>query len=311
MLRIMLPTSTITFEGVEKTSYKKGGWKIHYDVTTAPDVAQSEVRLLIYKKSAGRNAPEEYIRRLPSVPISGMMPQSSFQYILWYINCLDIWDQVAEACLVRRLWTRSGRYSVLYSAPVDFDCPVRPVMGCNFAVGSVDTVKQLGELCKNDRVPWKENASMLAPIDVFGRKLLMFHAGRKLLTSDDDRNLDRALNCITFADAALGLDSDNVADENGEDIADYVGKDNALTGAATPQLLEFFSDKNENEWSNSSYVFWWDTTSEGHVVIISNGSVYEYSKSEGGFKFWEDVDDYFHKVKFIKVKGNLREIVPQ
>jgi hypothetical protein len=174
---------------------------------------------------------------------------------------------------------RDGSLRVTVSNPVVFDCPLEPVSGVGFPVGEVATAPQLGQLLNTRRIPYETNGCLLLSLNLFGINLLFFHANKKLITASH-RTLRRGVNCITYVDAAIGTDFDNVMDCTGRQVANAAGAIMVLDGVLGDEMRAYFSDADRATWETLSFIFWWDA----HVVVIHRGVVCEYARSAGRYQ---------------------------
>jgi hypothetical protein len=283
MLRI--PSSLMTqikLKGIHPADLDKGGYKIDLEFHQGPSSIKYDMRLIVYGQSLKYGQPVHIdaarAERLPNIPLSRFITGSGLSLLVKEIANLNLWGKTATAHILLRTWSSGGAASAVLSNPCAINCPVLPVLGADFQLGSAKSARHLGKILTKEKVDYDlSKGSLLRPFKVSGRTMLFFH-GNKLVTSAST-GLSRSMNCITFADTALGLFSKNVASKTGADIAKSAGAKPILEEASGNRLRNFFDQKHISEWGKKGYVFWWD----GHVTIIDCGLVCEYSESHKGY----------------------------
>jgi hypothetical protein len=278
----------VKFDSIRYVQQKDGFFNIRYSVTLPPGVYQAGVRLAIAKEDFCRDPSRDsdyIIHKLPSLSIPQRpgkygvnLTEDQAKLLLWLMMNFGMWGRPVTAYLVVWTCTTSGPATTI-SDPVILDCPLEPIFGVGFNVGDVNTTRQLGALMTARQIPYEINACLLLNLNLFGINVLFFHSNKKLITATHP-SLRRGLNCITFADAAVGTKLDNVMNLDGRGIATAAGATMVLNGVLGNAMRDYFSDANRPTWERESYVFWWEV----HVVVIYRGTVCEYAHSAGSYR---------------------------
>ncbi|MGY4598012.1 hypothetical protein ACVWXL_005758 [Bradyrhizobium sp. GM22.5] len=262
MLKKPPVTVSTHLKGMHPTNLDDGGYKVEYAAQVPPTSKQADARLIISPQvmTTGQaiSLNSEALKRFPGIPYnhhSAVLSDETFSQLLFQIWQQNLWGKSAVAHVLLRTWDTHGRYSTFLSNPCGFNCPVRPVFRISFPLGDTGSVRLLGKLLKKEAVPYDlEKGALLRPFFVNDTPILLFH-GNKLVTAASN-GLSRSMNCITFVDTALGLDSQNVSGRGGAEMAQDAGADEVLSGASGEQLSAFFDPKRKTEWGEKSYIFW-------------------------------------------------------
>lgn len=273
-------TASIKLQSIKRIRIDQGGWQFNYKIT-GPTAARQEVRLVLVRGDTSvdpQSLSDDLIKRLPSVPLGVGLEDLQLQWLLWHIHTLDLWGKAASARLILTQWAANGGFKRTVSNALAFACPVKPILGATFEYGKIATAELLGRTAKAQGVGYSlEKGALLMPYTIGKTPVLLFHGNKKPVVHGG--SLDRALNCITYADAALGVRADNVAGKDGKDIALAAGSRTIYENSPPAKLKTFFGKDKASDWAGRNYVLWMAS----HVVVVKDGVVLEYAHSKNGY----------------------------
>jgi hypothetical protein len=142
-----------------------------------------------------------------------------------------------------------------------FTCPVQPYSGT------------LGlDINAHEALPYRLPSGLIDPTPINGK--YWFRYGGEFVT---DKNM-RGLNCCTYPAAVFRLLKNT---DSGEHLAAELGPSNAndVDGGKYHEALDFLADH-----PRGKYLLWYDFTGGGHVVLVIDGTAYEWSHTAGGYK---------------------------
>lgn len=295
--------TSVKINSINRTGVKQGGYFIDYEIKTSPLVKKTDTRLIITseKMSGGQlqKLSAQEAESMPKVLPSRVSSEAFFACMLQEIGRQKLWDKKAIAYILLRTWDVNQKHQPYVSDPYSFGCPVQPVMNVDFPVGVASSARKLGQLLQREKIPYSKDASLLRPVNVGGASMLIFHANKIFIHGS--QGLERAINCITYADTALGVFSNDLSDKKGDTIVKASGAKTVLEGVLRGELHKYFSEKTKPTWSKQTYVLWWDE----HITIVQDGLVCEYSNSAKSYQE-SDVTEYIKK--FVTVKASLATV---
>jgi hypothetical protein len=286
----------VRFDDIRYIAQKDGFFNVEYALKLPSWAAACTVRLALANESFCRDPDRDsdhIVHRMPSLVIppnparqgrkgkTGVnLTEYQAKLLLWFMSCFGMWGRSITAYLVIYVARIDGRpTAVKVSNPVILDCPLEPAYFGGFSAGDVERTRPLGQALNGRNIPYETNGCLLLNLDVFGVSMWFFHSNKKLITATHP-TLRRGVNCITFADAAVGTELDNVMGLTGKGIADAAGATMVLDGVLGDEMRAYFNDTDQATWGAQSFVFWWDA----HVVIIYRGLVCEYAHSAGTYR---------------------------
>lgn len=232
----------VTFDGVRAIYQHDGFFNVEYKLKLPAGTPACSVRLAVSGSSTPpiANPEMEYVgrhyvvNRLPSLVIpprperqgrrgrTGVnLTEYQAKHLLWILMNLRAWGRPVAAYLVVTAMRQDGTSTTKISNPATIDAPLEPIFGVGFRPGTVETTRQLGALLAARNIPYDWSGCLLLNLDLLGINLLFFQCGLdgKKLVDATRTNLRRGVNCITFADAALGTGFDHVSGYTGREVA--------------------------------------------------------------------------------------------
>jgi hypothetical protein len=286
----------VRFDDIRSIAQKDGFFNVEYALNLPSWAFACTVRLALANESFCRDPSRDggyIINKMPSVVIpprpahqgrkgkTGVnLTEYQAKQLLWFMSSFGMWGRTVTAYLIVYAVSANGlTFAIQVSNPVTLDCPLEPAYFGGFSAGKVAWTRPLGQALNARSIPYESSACLLLNVDLFGVSVWFFHCNHKLITATDP-HLVRGVNCITFADAAVGTNLDNVMGLTGSGIASAAGATTVLDGVPGAEMRAYFSDADRASWAAQSFVFWWDA----HVVIIREGLVCEYAHSAGMYR---------------------------
>lgn len=279
-------------EAIVTKAVRKGGYKLGYKIPGARKApipfAQGPYRVLLGHAST-TNAVD-----ITGRSNSDILGVAEFAKLLHLIEDEDCWGNPLALRLfvskprfgditigIRYLdWVLDKIERVLYediteSTPVDFPCPVRPLEGKLLPLNEDGELKYLGD----SSIP-KFWGRMVEKIDGYD-KYIMKWGGKPEL-----ENGQRGFDCITYAGTVFGAKTTNMG--HTPDLAGEIAP-NILTVTIPPSTESVSLENARPEVvkkffglpaaSTGYYLLY----SAGHVVIVADGTVHEFSEGKGGY----------------------------
>ncbi|HTS53784.1 MAG TPA: peptidoglycan-binding domain-containing protein [Burkholderiales bacterium] len=168
----------------------------------------------------------------------------------------------------------SKRYCAIYIARGDLiigrsrnlavmTCPIRPL-----------NAKPAVIMPEKDTLPYYhgDGAPLVTPTPINDK--YWFRSGGEFVTDNDKRGL----NCCTYPSAVYGLTSGT---DSGEHIANAIagGTANDVDGESYDDMMTFLT-----KHRTGTYLFWYDYSGGGHVVLVVDGEAHEWSQTTGHYK---------------------------
>ena len=291
----------VRFDGIDYVNQKHGffnldytlklpSWAVGYTVKLAldqynVDYKNNETRLKI---SAQWGMPWILIQPRPAprgsqAMTGGNLTEFQAKELLWLMAVGGMWGKRVTAYIVVYA-VSAGGFVVKVSNPVTLDCPFEPAYFGGFPGGKVAWARPLGQALLERKIPYEIDGCLLLNVDVKGVSVWFFHCSKKLVAPDNPNALQRGVNCITYLDAAVGTNLDDVMKLGGGDIAAAAGATIVKQGVLGPEMLAYFNDADRPAWQAQSFILWFDGPPDGHCVLIHQGRVCEYSRNAGEYR---------------------------
>jgi hypothetical protein len=270
---------SLRFEGVSRSKIDSGGWKLKFDFKRGATTKSAVVLALAAKdvtKLPSSFLKMRVLRTLPRLGVDSGITSGNIGSLLKHIDRQGLWGQEAAAFLIGVTKDATGHLATMVSPPQSFFCPYAPVTNVTFDVGKSSTVRKLGALLAEQKIPYEIDACLARSYDLLGEQVLVFH-GSNFFKPDGKVKLERGLNCITFLDLALGTNLSNVSGKTGADIVSALSG-TVLVNTNVSKIRSHFTGAKDTR--SDCYVLWWDA----HCTIVVDNIVCEYSRSQGGYR---------------------------
>jgi hypothetical protein len=256
-----------TMNPIGTKKIEKGGYRIGY----APAFTWARnyrTYLNLHNPSLGAT---NNLRQLGELPYCIDVSDADHNDVLSYENLPEFLSSIAS--IGDSVWG-STRHCAIYIARGDIiigrsknspamTCPIRP-LGAKPAV----------LMPEKETLPYYhgDGAPLITPKPI--NDSYWFRYGGEFTTD----NSKRGLNCCTYPSAVYGLTSGT---DSGEHIANAVagGTPNDVDGESYGDMMDFLTSHR-----NGTYLFWYDYSGGGHVVLVVNGEAHEWSQSAGHYK---------------------------
>ncbi len=243
--------SPLALKPIARIGIEQGAFQIRLDGEPLPDYWQLWL--------AFANNPAAKMHVEPVGNSRDLITRDNLPTLMFLVDKAKAWGKTA----MLRLFVTRGMHTVSESAGAAMACPVKPYCGT----------------LQPDRIGAEPGLVYSGVLDgrffhfpAIGGNYYFSYGGK--LENDDAR---RGLNCITYVGAVYGVPASTGALSGyGTQLADYLGASKCdMEGKKEADIKKFFA-----EHTTGNYIMWKST----HVVLVSDGTVYEFSEGVGGFR---------------------------